>query len=78
MEIGKALRETGALFVLEKKRKDFEYGDGDEIRVEAGCAAEDERLSGGFCAGGAGGAGGARVGVEDGAVSFVLFGIGAA
>ena len=45
--------------------------------MAAGCAAENERLGGGFCASGAGGAGGAGVGVEDGAVPFVLFGVGA-
>ncbi len=45
--------------------------------MASGCAAEDERLGGGFRVGRAGGAGRAGVGVEDGAVSFVLFGIGA-
>jgi len=45
--------------------------------VAAGCATEDERLGGGFCVGRAGGAGRAGVGVEDGAVPFVLFGSGA-
>ena len=53
----------GAREVMEAKRgiARAEHGDGDEVCVAAGCAAEDERLGGGFCAGGGIGAGGRRI-----------------
>ena len=49
---------------------------GREVYVASGAASEAERLGGGFCASGAGGAAGAGAGFANGDVPFVLFGIG--